>query len=293
MAFNIFSKNGVILPISEAVVPLSSIEYAYGFGVYETLRIKDGKPLFLLDHIYRLLVSAKIIGLEHSFSKDDIAVYIRDLVSRVDSQTYNIKILIIGAARIEDVALYILCSNPLFPDKRLYRDGVALITQEGERVYPHAKSLNMLESYMAYREARENDAYDALLIDRNGDIVEGTRTNFFTIKDNVIYTAPEEKILLGITRKKVLETALQNGYEVRSTNITLDTLKDYDGAFITSTSSKILPVKKINDFEFPSIPESITRLMGYFGVLLDSYSSQNEEGSITEDPFVDALSKER
>lgn len=269
MAFDIFSKNGVLLPIAEAVVPLSSIEYAYGFGVYETLRVKNGKPVFLSDHIARLGISAEIIGLEHPFSKEVIEGFVNDLVSKTETQTYNLKILLIGASKMEDAAIYIMCSNPLFPDKKLYRDGAELTAVNGERIYPHAKSLNMLESYIAYRVARQKNAYDALLVNRDGNITEGTRTNFFAIKDKIIYSAPEAEILLGVTRKNILDIALKNGYEIQDAHIKLDDLKNYDGAFITSTSTKILPVRKIDDFEYPSIPEALTNLIDLFDKFLE------------------------
>jgi Branched-chain amino acid aminotransferase/4-amino-4-deoxychorismate lyase len=64
MSFDFFSRNGKILPISEAVVPLASVEYSYGFGVYESIRVKNKNPIFLSDHLARLMDSAKIIGLE-------------------------------------------------------------------------------------------------------------------------------------------------------------------------------------------------------------------------------------
>ncbi len=264
MAFDLFSKNGEILPIAESNVPLASIEYAYGFGVYETLRVKNGKPVFLSDHIDRLRISADIIGLEHPFSVEDLKKFVIDLVAKVETQTYNLKILLIGAPEVEEACLYILCSNPLFLDKKLYRDGVEVITTNFERPYPHAKSLNMLQSYMAYREAKQKNAYDALLVNRVGNITEGTRTNFFAIKDKVIYSAPEEEILLGVTRKNILDIALKNGYQVKSTNIKPEDLNTYDGAFLTSTSTKIVPIKKVDNFEFGSFPESLTELMNLF-----------------------------
>src|SRR4051812_31077250 len=67
MEFNYFSHNGKILPVAEARMELADIQYQYGFGVYETIRISSGSALFLHDHSERLLESARIIGLEHPF----------------------------------------------------------------------------------------------------------------------------------------------------------------------------------------------------------------------------------
>lgn len=270
MSFDFFSRNGDILPISEATVSLNSIEYTYGFGVYETLRVNNHKPLFLEDHINRLIISADIIKLEHSLSKDVIEKNIKDLITKTVTETFNVKILLIGASKKENASLYILCSNPLFLDRKLYRDGVEVIISNYERVYPQAKSLNMLQSYMSYKEAQNKKAYDSLLINRDGYITEGTRTNFFAIKDMTIYSAPENQILLGVTRKNILDVALRNGYKIEERSIKLDNLKDYDGAFLTSTSTKIVPIRKVIDFQYDQIPEALNNLMKLFDDFLDA-----------------------
>jgi branched-subunit amino acid aminotransferase/4-amino-4-deoxychorismate lyase len=264
MQFDFFSKNGKVLPISEAKVSLLSIEYAYGFGVYETLRVRDGEPLFLKDHVSRLLKSAEIIRLDHLFQASDIEKYVADFVAATEEKTYNLKFLLIGAQKPSEAELYIFASTPMFPDKKLYREGVKTITVELERAYPHAKSLNMLPSYLAYREAKNKGCYDALLVNRAGFITEGTRTNFLALKGNTIYSPLEKDILLGVARKYVLETAKENGFTVLEKNIPKGSLGEYDGAFLTGTSIKILPIKKIGDFEYEKIPESVRRLSELF-----------------------------
>ncbi len=264
MAFNYFSKNGEILPIQEATVLLSSIEYAYGFGVYETIRVSNGIIYFLKDHLERLVESAKIIGLEHPFTEDLIEKSIIEIIAKNEIETCNLKMLLIGAPNKEGAQLFIICLNPLFPDKKLYRDGATFITCEYERVFPHAKTLNMLQSYLAYRKAKSLDAYDALLVSRDGCITEGTRTNFFCIKDQTIYTPPEKDILLGVTRKALLKVAIEAGYKIVEKNIKVDDVEEYDGAFITSTSSKVIPIKSIDGRALKPYPEELKKLMDLF-----------------------------
>ena len=264
MEFNFFSKNGKVLPIAQATVSLLSLEYAYGFGVYETLRVKDGQPLFIDDHVERLIKSAEIIKLEHALSVADIKKYIIDVLARTKENTYNIKLMLVGAPKPEDADFYIFASAPLFPDKKLYREGVRTIAVNFERPYPQAKTLNMLQSYLAYREAKSKDCYDALLVNREGNITEGTRTNFLAVKGNTIYSPFEKDILLGVARKYVLQTAKENGFMVEERNIPKNSLNEYDGAFLTSTSSKIMPIKKVDDFEYEKIPESVYRLIDLF-----------------------------
>jgi branched-chain amino acid aminotransferase len=244
MNFTHFSRNGDILPIAEATVPLGNIEYSYGYGVYEAIRVSGGQPHFLDQHCQRLIESARIIGLEHGFNPDKVNTYVVELLKALTVEACNLKVLLIGGAEPQ---LYILASNPLFPDRKLYRDGAHAITYEYERSFPHAKTLNMLPSFLAYRDARAAGAYDALLINRRGHIVEGTRTNFFALKDRTIYSPPAGEILLGVTRDNVLKVAAGNGFELVEQDLPLDRLDQYDSLFLTSTSAKIMPVKSVND----------------------------------------------
>jgi len=269
MNFKFFSQNGKILPIEQAVVSLSNIEYNYGFGVYENIRISNGTIYFLKDHTERLFESAKTIGLDHPFNEEFIRNSILELVKDYKSETFNLKILLIGGVIKEKATLNILCLNPLFTDRKFYKEGAELITYNYERAFPHAKTLNMLESYLAYGKAKRSGAYDALLINHEDYILEGTRTNFFCIKDKVIYSPFEKDILLGVMRKVMLKVALENNYQIAEKNIKLDDVKSYDGAFVTSTSAKIIPIKSINEIIL-NIPDSLKELMKLLSEFLES-----------------------
>lgn len=267
IAYNFFSCNSEIIPVEQAVVPLGNVEYSYGFGVYETIRVSKGRILFANEHCDRLLESARIIKLEHPFTAEQVITDIQKLVDKNDVDSCNIKVLLIGATEPSEAKLYILCLNPLYPDRKLYKNGAKCITQHYERPFPHAKTLNMLQSYLAYREAKKVDAYDALAINQHGAITEGTRTNFFAIKDSQIFSPPETDILLGVTRDHVLRVAKQNGFEFIEKEITPNDLGAYDGFFLTSTSTKIMPVKQIDDQTF-EVPAELKQLMLRFDEFL-------------------------
>lgn len=280
MEFKYFSRNGELLPIAEAQVPLSNIEYSYGFGVYESIRVSNGVTYFIEDHIERLMESARIIDLKHAFVGEDVSNAIAELLAKNSAETCNVKILLIGGRTPEDAQLNILCLNPLFPDKKLYRDGVQTVTYEYERPFPHAKTLNMLQSYLAYRTAKEAGAYDALLIDGQGRITEGTRTNFFCIKGKTLFSPNEKNILLGVTRKAVLKVAAKNGFELVQKDIRPSDLGEYEGAFLTSTSSKILPVSSVGDFVFGGQPQALKELMAAFDIFLAECGGKIEKAPI-------------
>lgn len=270
MEFKYFSHNGAVKALKEAVVPIGNIEYSYGFGVYETIRVNNGTPYFLEDHTERLMESARIIGLEHPFSEHLIEESIVALVKKNKAETCNIKLLLIGAHHSENAQLFMLCFNPLFPDRKLYREGADFITYDYKRPFPHAKTLNMLQSYLAYRRARAEGAYDALLLDDNGCIVEGTRTNFFGLVERTLISPPESEILLGVTRKALLRVANRNHFAFHEQPITWGDIQNFDAAFVTSTSSKIIPVRSVDKGLMPEFPPALRELMQRFDEFFDT-----------------------
>lgn len=272
--FPLFSKNGEILPIEQAVIPLNNIEYSYGYGVYESLKVRNGTLYFVTEHVERLQQSAKIIGIVHTFKSKEIEQFIKDLVAKTPVESFNIKVLLIGG---KEPQLYIQALAPLFPDRKLYAHGAKTITIEYERPYPNAKTLNMLPSYLAYRKAKEAGAYDALLINKTGHIIEGTRTNFFTIKDSILYTAPVSEVLEGVTRQTVIAVAKKNGLKLEEKDIPLSKLQAYDGAFLTSTSTKIMPIREIDGFTWPNIPEKVKDLINQYDTFLEESKGTSEK----------------
>ncbi len=269
MKYKYFSHNGNLLPIEKATIPVSNIEYSYGFGVYESLRVRNNIVYFEKQYIKRLLNSASILGISHLFITGKISEFISNLINQEKPDTCNIKMLLIGGRTAEESQLFIILLNPFFPDRKLYTSGVSTITYKFQRMFPNAKTLNMLGSYMAYRKAKENSCYDALLVDENKNIIEGTRTNFLVIKDKKIFTQPEEQILEGITREIVLHIAKKKGYQIVEKNVSIEALSDFDSAFLTSTSSKIIPIKKIDKFVFPEISENLKALMKNYDDFLE------------------------
>ncbi len=269
MQYSYFSNTGSLLPIEQAIIPLDNIEYAYGYGVYETLRVVHGNPYFIKQHCARLLASAGVIALEHPFSSQLIETSIRELITKNSAETCNVKVMLLGGPTPSAARFYIQCLSPLFPDRKLYSSGAHFITYKYQRDFPGAKTLNMLPSYLAYRQAKQSGAYDALLMNDQGNITEGTRTNFLCIKEETIISPPEEQILPGIMRAAVLDFAQKHGFKLKYQTISLNDLGLYDGAFVTSTSSKILPVRSIDSHIFGPIPTKLAVLIKQFSSYLD------------------------
>jgi len=264
--FTFFSRNGTILPITEASVSLLSVEYSYGYGVYETLKVRNSILYFIDQHLERLQHSATTLGIPLPFPTNEIKVFIQNLIESLQVDACNIKLLLIGG---NEPILNIFATAPLYPDKKLYKQGAKLLSYTYERLFPTAKTLNMLPSYIAYKKAKENSCYDALLIDENGIMLEGTRTNFCMMKGTTIFKAPQHRILGGVTFLTLAHVADKAGFSIIEKEISIHDLSSYDGAFITSTSTKIMPIKQIDSFAYPQISPSIQLLMKSYEEFLD------------------------
>lgn len=274
-----FSHNGKLLPISEAKIDLENIYYQYGFGVYETLKVRKGIIYFTEKHVKRLLNSARIIGLKNRLQAVGIVHDVQNLVKANKISDANIKMLLIGGNSIIENKLYIICLNPLFVDQKFYQQGVKIITYTGERVFPQSKTLNMLVSFLAYREAKKNKAYDALLVNQKKLITEGTRTNLFYTDGSVIYTPPAKQVLEGVTRNTLIQVIRKLGVRFLERELEKDELEKYSGYFLTSTSSKVLPVSLIDRKKFV-IPEIVKDLMKEYNNSLDQYVETRHASSL-------------
>ncbi len=272
MSFQYFSHNGEIKPISEAKIDIQNVSYTYGFAVYENLKIRKNKLFFLNEHLDRLFHSAKEINLSHNYTKNQISNWLKDLLEKEKPSACNIKILLFGGKNPDETNLYILLLSPLYPDRKLYKTGAKTITFNYERWKPGAKTLNMLPSYFYYTQAKKQDSYDCLFVNSEDFLIEGSRTNFFLIKNKTLFSPPKDQILEGVTYLTVLETAKKHGFNLEEKVFREEDLKNFDGAFLTSTSSKIVPIKQINQFIFPEITDEIKFLIKKYDEFLENYS---------------------
>lgn len=278
-----FGKDLVLLPITEASVPLDDINYAYGFGVYETLKVRRGILYFPEHHVDRLFHSAAIIGLDPGFGRSDVLAHLRELVIQNGHPDSNLKVMLVGKGGLDGKAdLYVIELNPLFPKRSEYRDGVRAVVFEGERVFPEAKTLNMLVSTLAYRKAHASAAYDALLVDRHGNLTEGTRTNLFFCKGDEVWTPPDHQVLAGVTRLTVLIALEEAGVKVVRKTQSLEEFMAAEadgnepiGAFLTSTSTKIMPLSQVDAHMVPNIP-GIHEFMDLYDHWLAAWAADQE-----------------
>uniref|UniRef100_UPI003216A65A aminotransferase class IV n=1 Tax=uncultured Draconibacterium sp. TaxID=1573823 RepID=UPI003216A65A len=233
-------------------------------GIYEVLRVVNGVPLFLEDHLERFYKSADTAGKEIKFSPDQIGSLLKFLIEKVDVKTGNILL----SCKTNLKAFFITHNYPNGID---YETGVDCGILHAERNNPNVKVFQTSVRQQANALIAESALYEVLLVDKKGRITEGSRSNVFFVKGNKIITPKAKKVLLGITRQKTLQCAAELGLSVKEKNVGLDDLADYDAVFLTGTSPKILPVKQVAGISFDSQNRIVKMLMEKYDIMIDKY----------------------
>jgi D-alanine transaminase/branched-chain amino acid aminotransferase len=241
--------NGSLIDASDAVLPVQDRELQYGFGVYESLRMIRGKIVYPVDHIERLFYSADGIGLRHDFTTEQVHGWLLLLLTTDGIEDATVRILLMGGI---EARLFITTSTMLTYPESFYSEGIKTIGYEGERMLPQYKTCSLLMNFLALRKASSLGAFEALLIDRHGLILEGTRSNVFACKGPVVYTAPSNAVLEGVTRDKIIKAIDEIGYKlVYEAPSAKDLLSGmYDEMFISSTSMGAMPVASYENHSF-------------------------------------------
>lgn len=248
---NIYYVDGKFLPADEALIPVDDLAILRGIGVFDLLRTYNGKPLFLKEHVKRLINSARQIDLDIPWSQARICQVALETLERNDLEEANIRIIITGGSSLDFMTpsgrprLLVLATElPKLPPW-WYAKGVKVITVRSERQIPGAKSIGYLPAAMALRQAQAQQAVEVIYLDRNGLALEGSTSNLFAFIGGRLVT-PGRGILSGITRKAVLEAA-HDLYSVEVRDLPIKELLQAQEMFITGTNKGVVPVVQIDD----------------------------------------------
>lgn len=245
--------NGKLIPEKEAVVGVTDKAYFFDFAIYESLKVIQGKIFFPEYHVDRLFESAELIDLRHSYTKEDILKWMNVVIKENNLNEAFLKIVLIGDPdENKNPKLYIMpLTGVTYYPKQFYTKGAKVITYHGERRFPKAKTKDLLLSFLALREATRKDAIEAIMIDSDGNMREGTKSNFFAIKGDTLITPPEEKVLEGITKKMLIKSC-EKDFKIAKEDIPFSKIKEYDEFFVSSTLFNVLPINQIDDIKIES-----------------------------------------
>ena len=247
----VYYVNGQYVAADQAALGLNDLGIVRGYGVFDLLRTYDGKLFKLHEHVLRLERSAALIGLDLPWSTAEIAAIARATYMRNAIANATIRIIVTGGAADDFMTpqqrpTLIVMVNPIgTPAPEQKNHGVKVITTRIERMMPTVKSLNYITAIMAMQAARRVGAVEAIYRTADDRITEGTRANFFILRDNRLIT-PQTDVLGGITRDVVLEIA-GDDFEVVEAPLFYADLATCDEAFLTSSTKEILPVTQIDE----------------------------------------------
>ena len=257
-------KNGELIEKESASVSVYNKAMFFDFCVYGNIKIVKGKMFMPDSNAENLFHSAEVIGIEHKFRKNEVVSWARKIIAKNNLKDALIRMLLIGQEKDEEPILFLFPVGLTFYPAKFYNYGVKVITFKGERFIPSSKSKNLLLGYIAYREAAKQDAIDALLVDNDGNIREGTRSSFFAIKDSHLIMPPAGKALGGLTRE-IIKKISPKMLKIREEDISLAKIEEYDGYFLTGSTMKIMPVRQIDDkILSPKAAEKIRKLQGLY-----------------------------
>ena len=258
----LISVNGELVPRREAVVSVFDSGFVLGDGVWEGLRVADGHPAFLEQHLDRLWEGAAAIALDIGLTREELTervyrtlaanemtgdgVHIRLMVTRGPKSTpYQDPRLSAGPATVVVIAEH---KDPL---PATVEEGLSLFTVHVRRASPDTldpklNAHSKLNDITACIQAYTAGADEALMLDPHGFVATCNSTHFFLVRAGEVWTSTGDYCLGGITRSNVLEICARQGIPAREKNFSLTQVYSADEAFVTGTFAGVVPVHTVD-----------------------------------------------
>jgi len=256
--------DGEMVDWREAKVHVLTHTLHYGMGVFEGVRAYHadaGTAIFRLQaHTDRLFRSAKIMNMDMPFSKDELneaqlaavrengldSAYLRPMVF------YGSEGMGLRADNLKTHVIVAAWNWGAYLGQEALEKGIRIRTSSFTRHHVNVTMCkakangNYINSMLALSDALRDGYDEALLLDVDGFVAEGSGENFFMVYDGVIYTPELTSALDGITRATVIQLANEAGYEVREKRITRDEVYVADEAFFTGTAAEVTPIRELD-----------------------------------------------
>jgi len=242
--------NDVLMDETEATLPATDRALTHGLGLYETIKLIDGVPVFFEEHILRLERGIAALGLDNEIDKPKLAGQILRLSEANGGTDNSCRLLVTAGPPGGTPNLLVQTDRRDFPARPL-----RVISYRGVRVSAQYKAMTVMQSYFAQRAARAAGVDDALLVDDESRIFEGSTSNVFVLRAGVLVTPPAEgDILPGVIRAKIDELAGAAGIPVVDAWTRVVDLHPEDGLLLTSSVRGTVAVEQVDDVRL-SVPE--------------------------------------
>jgi branched-chain amino acid aminotransferase len=256
--------DGELVPWRNATTHVLTHTLHYGMGVFEGVRAYNtpqGTAIFRLQaHTDRLFDSAHIMGMKIPFSKDEINEATRAAVRENNLESAYIRPMVfygseamgLRASGLKTQVIVAAWSWGAYMGDEALQVGIKVRTSSYTRHHVNISMTrakangNYINSMLALQEAISGGADEAMLLDPEGYVAEGSGENIFLVKNGVIYTPEVTSCLNGITRNTILTLAAEHGIEVVEKRITRDEVYIADEAFFTGTAAEVTPIRDVD-----------------------------------------------
>ena len=252
--------NGLFWTIDKANISVLDRGFTYGDGLFETMRVHAGKIFRLEHHLDRLFQSARSIFIELPITKNEIQSAIYAAI-KLNGLSNSIVRLTVTRGELDSgvnvdysspPTIVILVKPVKAISKKTYKEGIGIKLYKKSAIRTQGisnkiKSCNYLSNIILRENALKENFFEAILLDHNHNVTEGTISNIFIIKNNQLKTPiTNEFVLSGIIRQAILDLCLENNIPFKEDLITERELYEADELFLTNSAIEILPVRNIN-----------------------------------------------
>lgn len=252
--------NGKFVKKEDAVVSVFDHGFLYGDGVFEGIRVYSGNIFRLDAHLKRLYESAQSILLTIPYSKEQISQLIIETVNKNELQSAYIRVVVsrgkgnlgLDPSSCSTPSVIIIAEELTMYPKEFYERGIKIASVASRRnrpdvLSPQVKSLNYLNNILVKLEANQTGVQEALMLNDQGYVTEGSADNIFIVKNGIIYTPPVYLgALEGITRNAIIDVAKAMGVEVKETPFTRHDVYTADEVFLTGTAIEVIAVIEVD-----------------------------------------------
>jgi branched-chain amino acid aminotransferase len=251
--------NGNFVPQSEAKVSVYDHGFLYGDGVFESIKAYGGRVFKLKEHVDRLYDSAKAIAMDIHLTKDEMIEVILETIRKNNLKDAYIRVVVsrgigdlgLDPRKCEKSSVIVIAQGWRAMYSNLYEIGITGVSvcvrrNAPDALSPNIKSLNYLNNILAKIEANEKGGDEAIFLDQNGFVCEGSADNIFVVKNDKVYTPFTTSNLKGITKATAIEVMDEMGYETIEANLGLFDLYTADEIFVTGTLAEMISLIKVD-----------------------------------------------
>lgn len=264
---------------NEAAFEIEGFDDKYlkeGKSLYEVIKVIDRVPLFLEAHLDRVFNSSKLVNLSINYSKEKIKEVILKLIEVNDTDIGNVKLVFNFNEEEKTFLAYFIRHS--YPSEDDYKTGVDAISYKAERENPNAKVINYDFKKKVEEKIKEAKVYEAILVNNEGFITEGSRSNMFFVKNNIVYTSPVDTVLPGITRSMILSLCERLNIKVVEKLTEAEKLNEIEGLFLSGTSPNALPIRSVGALKFNSSENKIIKqIVDGFNQLINEDIQNNKK----------------